>query len=75
MSHVMVWRMLVIAALVFASSLALRVVWKSLAEPSVAEAQSPAEGDLYDSHATHRVKPLAITRAASISILHAMPGC
>src|SRR5215211_4083079 len=48
MSHVMVWRMLVIAALVFASGLALRVAWESLAEPSVAEAQSPAEGDRYD---------------------------
>jgi hypothetical protein len=40
--------MLVLAVLVFASRLALRVAWESLDDPSAAEAQSPAEGDLYN---------------------------
>jgi hypothetical protein len=44
----MAWRMLVLAALLFASGFTLRVAWESLAEPSEVEAQSPAEGDLYD---------------------------
>ena len=42
----MAWRMLVLAALVFASGFTLRVAWESLEKP--AEAQSVAEGDLYD---------------------------
>ena len=44
----MAWRMLVLAALVFASGFTLRVAWESLAEPREAEAQSPAQGDRYD---------------------------
>src|SRR5215208_4121733 len=44
----MAWRMLVLAALVFACGFTLRVAWESLEEPSEAQAQSPAEGDLYD---------------------------
>jgi hypothetical protein len=40
----MAWRMLVLAALVFASGFTLRVAWESLDEPALA--QSPAEGDL-----------------------------
>ena len=43
-----VWRMLVLAALVFACGFALRVAWESVAEPREARAQSPAEGDVYD---------------------------
>jgi hypothetical protein len=39
-------RMLVLAVLVFASGFTLRVAWESLDVP--AQAQSPAEGDLYD---------------------------
>jgi hypothetical protein len=46
MFHVMAWRMLVLAALVFASGFTMRLAWESLEEPRVAEAQSPAEGDL-----------------------------
>jgi hypothetical protein len=42
----MAWRMLVLAALVFACGFTLRVAWESLDEP--AEAQSVQEGDLYD---------------------------
>jgi hypothetical protein len=41
-----VWRMLVLAALVFVSGFTLRVAGESLDEPALA--QSPAEGDLYD---------------------------
>jgi hypothetical protein len=40
------WRMLVLAALVLASGFVLRVAWESFDEPALA--QSPAEGDLYD---------------------------
>jgi hypothetical protein len=43
-----VWRMLVLAVLVFAGGLALRAAWESLDEPSGAEARSVAEGDRYD---------------------------
>jgi hypothetical protein len=46
MSRVMAWRMLVFAALVFASGFTLRVVWESFDKP--AQAQSVAEGDRYD---------------------------
>src|SRR5215217_2449459 len=42
----MAWRMLVLATLVFASGFTLRVAWESLDE--AAQAQSVAEGDLYD---------------------------
>jgi hypothetical protein len=44
----MAWRMLVLAALVFASGFTMRLAWESLEKPREAEAQSPAEGDLYD---------------------------
>jgi hypothetical protein len=44
----MAWRVLVLAALVFTCGFTLRVAWESLEEPSEAQAQSPAEGDLYD---------------------------
>jgi hypothetical protein len=45
----MAWRMLVLAALVFASGFILRVAWEQLAHPTTpAVAQSVAEGDLYD---------------------------
>src|SRR5215218_4495275 len=44
----MSWRMLVLVALVFACGFTLRVAWESSEEPSEAQAQSPAEGDLYD---------------------------
>jgi len=41
--------MLVLAALVLASGFTLRVAWEQLAHPTTpAQAQSPAEGDLYD---------------------------
>jgi hypothetical protein len=44
-----VWRMLVLAALVFASGFMQRVAWEQLAHPTTpALAQSVAEGDLYD---------------------------
>src|SRR5215204_6120448 len=42
----MAWRMLALAALVFASGFVLRIAWESFNEPALA--QSPAEGDLYD---------------------------
>src|SRR5919112_3513567 len=49
MSHVMVWRMLVLAALVFASGFTLRVAWESLDEP--AYAQDTSNCDSYPSQA------------------------
>jgi hypothetical protein len=42
------WRMLVLAVMVFACGFTMRLAWESLEEPSEAQAQSPAEGDLYD---------------------------
>jgi hypothetical protein len=45
----MAWRMLVLAALVFASGFILRVAWEQLTRPTTpALAQSVAEGDRYD---------------------------
>ena len=45
----MAWRMLALAALVFASGFTLRVAWEQLTRPTTpALAQSVAEGDLYD---------------------------
>jgi hypothetical protein len=44
----MAWRMLILAALVFAGGLALHAAWESLDEPSGSQARSVAEGDLYD---------------------------
>ena len=43
-----VWRMLVLTVFVFACGFTMRLAWESLEEPSEAQAQSPAEGDLYD---------------------------
>jgi hypothetical protein len=44
-----VWRTLVLAALVFASGFTLRVAWEQLAHPTTpAQAQSVAEGDPFD---------------------------
>ena len=48
----MAWRMLVLAALVFASGLTLRVAWESLADPSTpAFAQDTQNCDSYPSQA------------------------
>src|SRR5215213_5407653 len=41
-------RMLLLAALVFACGVTMRLAWESLEDPSEAQAQSPAEGDRYD---------------------------
>jgi hypothetical protein len=44
----MLVRMLVLAVMVFACGFTMRLAWESLEEPSEAQAQSPAEGNLYD---------------------------